>query len=38
MGSGRVGLQFTVADGPPPTGFTTKKVEAGDEAVPSKIV
>ena len=45
LGSGRdsnmytVGLQFTVADGPPPTGFTTKKVEADDdEVVPSKIV
>ena len=34
-----VGLQFTVADdGPPPTGFTTKKVEADDEADPISIV
>ena len=44
MGSGSssktytVGLQFTVADGPPPTGFTTKAVEADDEADQISIV
>ena len=35
---GTVGLQFTVADGPPPTGLTTKAVEADDEADPISIV
>ena len=38
MGSACVGLQFTVADGPPPIGFTKKAVEADDEVVPISIV